>query len=312
MDPFCGTRVLKNAKYLQSREVAFFSEIEPIDGFASIVSFEILARLDRIEPREVKIRQLADALSKRRPPRAGAEVSGPLFSGTLRFVRTTFLSGGISLAVPDPDFDVAMGYAGLAVAPLSAYASQYGPNKLAVASAPVPFSATVTGGRYNDSILSGWADQIAKANGFGADSCLVFLNPQGVVNSDADATQGVLGYHNISASGVPYAFVNVMGAGLTLDDRNDVYAVALSHEIAEMTVDPRADGRNPEVADGCAGNCAVDYRNYFDSSGSWLGASPTPGYRFFTDGVATPSSVAQCPAPKSSCCYPPPVVAQSG
>jgi hypothetical protein len=109
----------------------------------------------------------------------------------------------------------------------------------------------VTNGKYNDSILSGWVDQLAKANGLGADSCPMFLNPQGVVNTDADPAQGVGGYHNISSSGVPYAFVNVMGHGLTVDDRQDVYAVALSHEIAEMTVDPKANGSNPEVSDPC-------------------------------------------------------------
>jgi hypothetical protein len=33
---------------------------------------------------------------------------------------------------------------------------------------------------------------------------------------------------------------------------------------------------------------------------------PALGYYFFTDGNATPASVAQCPAPVSSCTYPPP------
>ncbi len=306
MASLCATRLLKNAKFLQRLEVGYFPKFEPVDGFASLLPAEILGRLERIPPEKIENRHLAAIVSKQRPPRAEAKLGVPLFSGTLRFVQTTFSSGGTDFAVPDADFRVAMRYAALAVVPISAYASQYGPNSLAVAGGTIPFTAMVNGGRYNDSILSGWVDQLAKSNGLGPDSCLVFLNPQGVVNTDADATKGVLGYHNMSSSGVPYAFVNVMGTELTVDDARDVYALALSHEIAEMAGDPRADGSNNEICDSCAGNCNVDHRNYFDSRGDWLGGSATPGYAFFVDGIATPASVAQCPAPESSCSYPPP------
>ncbi len=305
-DRACSTRLLKNARFLQRLEVGYFPKFEPIDGFASLVPAEILGRLERIPAEKIEIKLLAEIVSTHRPPRAAAKLASPLFSGTLRFVQATFTSGSSGFAVPDSDLKVAMQYAGLAVAPISEYASQYGPNKLAVASSTISFQASVTGGKYNDSVLSGWVDQIAKSNGLGPDSCLVFLNPQGVVNTDANATRGVLGYHNISSSGVPYAFVNVMGTGLTLDDAQDVYAVALSHEIAEMTVDPQANGGNPEVSDACAGNCSVDHRNYFDSNGNWLGGSPASGYQFFIDGISKPADVAQCPAPPSSCIYPPP------
>ncbi len=302
----CSTRLLKNARFLQRLEVGYFPKFEPIDGFASLVPAEILGRLEKIPAEKIEIKLLAEIVSTHRPPKTTAKLASPLFSGSLRFVQATFTSGGTSFAVTDADLKIAMQYASLAVVPISEYASQYGPNRLAIASSTISFQASVTGGKYNDSVLSGWVDQIAKANGLGSDSCLVFLNPQGVVNTDADATQGVLGYHNLSSSGVPYAFVNVMGIGLTVDDKQDVYAVALSHEIAEMTGDPRADGSNPELCDSCAGNCSVDYRNYFDSKGNWLGGSATPGYAFFIDGIATPASVAQCPAAKSSCSYPPP------
>lgn len=306
MDHLCSTRLLKNARFLQSPDVAFLPQAEPLDGFQSLVPFPVLSRLERIPREEIRVERLARALSKTGPPPAQAKVATPLFSGTLRFVRAEFTSSGASFVVPDADLAVALKYAGAAAVPISEYCSQYGHNRLSVADATLPFQAALTNAKYNDSILSGWVDQLSRANGFGSDSCLVLLNPLGVVNTDADATQGVLGYHSVTASGVPYAFVNVMGKGLRVDDKRDLYALALSHEIAEMTVDPEANGSNPEVCDECAGNCSVDYRNYFGSDGGWLGASPSPGYYFFVDGIATPASVTQCPAPADSCAYPPP------
>ena len=302
----CATRLLKNARFLQSPEVSYFPAAEPLEGFQSLIPAQVLMRLERVPLEEIKIEQLARALSRARPPKAGPKLSGPLFSGTLRFVATTFESEGASFAVPGADLKVATDYTNLAAPLVSAYCSQYGPNRLAVAGSSIPFKASVNGGKYNDSMLSGWVDQIASANGLGSDSCLVFLSPQGVVNTDADATQGVLGYHSISSSGVTYSFVNVMGKGLTVRDEQGLYALALSHEIAEMTVDPKADGSNPECCDPCAGNCNVNYANYFDSGGNWLGGVATRAYQLFIDGIATPSTVALCPAPASSCSYPPP------
>ena len=311
MSRTCHSRLLKNARFLQSPDVSFFPRAEPPDGFPSLVPAGVLRRLERISPAELGAGLLSSALARRRPPTPRAKAAAPLFSGTLRFVQATFISSAKEFSVPAQDLAVALQYAGVAARPISEYCSQYGPNSLAVASATTPFRATVSNAKYNDSALSGWVDQIAKSDGLGPDSCLVFLNPQGVVNADADATQGVLGYHSLSSSGVPYAFVNVMGRGLILADGQDFYALALSHEIAEMAVDPQANGSNPEVCDECAGNCNVDFRNYFAQDGSWLGGSASPGYSFFTDGVATPASVAQCPAPVSACTYPPPKQARS-
>jgi len=95
------------------------------------------------------------------------------------------------------------------------------------------------------------------------------------------------------------------GTGLTVDDKADVYADALSHEIAEMVVDPAADLSNPETNDPCSGNCGVGYRNYFDLLGNYLGGSPVQGYGFWTNGVATPATVSSCPSPQSGCVYDP-------
>jgi hypothetical protein len=302
----CSTRALKNAKFLQAHGLELFPPDEPLDGFASLVPMELLRQLERIPIEEIDVEELANAISRNRPASGRAHAVAPLFSGTLRFVNTTFKSAGTDFVVPAADLQTALKYTSLAVGPISEYASQYGPNSLSFSSGLIPFNVSLQAGKYNDSMLAGWADQLAKANSLSGNSCLVFLNPQGVVNTDADVTQGILGYHNISPSGIPYAFVNVMGTGLTVRDERDLYASALSHETSELTVDPAANGSNPEVSDACSGNCSVSFRNYFDESGNWMGGNPIQGYAFFTAGIATPATVAQCPAPVSSCSYPPP------
>ncbi|HEV2166696.1 MAG TPA: hypothetical protein VGS23_06975, partial [Thermoplasmata archaeon] len=144
------------------------------------------------------------------------------------------------------------------------------------------------------------------------DAAILVLNPPGVVNRDAKETGGVgvIGYHGMAS--VPYSFVNLLGSGFTLDDRSDLFAEAVSHEIAEMTVDPRADDSNPEVCDGCGGNCRGQsaYRVYFDELGRYLGSStsfpPALAYAFFLSAIAPPSFASDCPAPEAGCAYPPP------
>ncbi|HZY93038.1 MAG TPA: hypothetical protein VFG07_09760, partial [Thermoplasmata archaeon] len=111
---------------------------------------------------------------------------------------------------------------------------------------------------------------------------------------------------------VPYAFVNLLGSGFTLDDAAEAYAEAVSHEIAEMTVDPAADDSNPEVCDGCGTNClgSAAHRAYFDGSGNYLGGStafpPAFPFAFFLSSIAQPAVSADCPAPASGCDYAPP------
>jgi hypothetical protein len=232
-------------------------------------------------------------------PQARTFQRAQLFSGTLHFVSVTFAGG---LKVPDADLATAIEYAVLSAPVISAYCSQYGPNTLKVETTPIPFA--FNGTSYNDAQLQGWVSTIAKARNIPTTDALVFLSPQGATNMNAPISQGVLGYHGINGTH-PYSFVNVLGTGFTIDDRADLYAVALSHEIAEMTVDPAADLSNAEACDSCAGNCSVDFRNYFDANGSWLGQNPT-SYTFLTEGICKPASVSACPAPQSACTYKPP------
>ena len=145
MNRLCSTRLLKNARFMQAPEIAFFPPVEPLEGFPSLVSAEVLGKLERIPIEGIRIEELAKVLSKRRPPQAGPKLAGALFSGTLRFVKATFASGGGSFEVPDADLMTTMAYTRLAAGPISAYCSQYGPNKVAVDNAAIPFNATVNG-----------------------------------------------------------------------------------------------------------------------------------------------------------------------
>jgi hypothetical protein len=228
--------------------------------------------------------------------------------GTVHVVAVTFKNTGGADAGVDPlDVDTALTYLTLAAPQVSAYCSQYGVPAISVDATLLPFVADLGGSStYTDAQLQGWVNQIVQEQGFGPDDALVFFNPpSGVENSDAPVSLGVLGYHGAAPN--PYSFINVLGSGFTVDDQADVYAVALSHEIAEMTVDPAADNSKPEVCDPCAGNCNVDYRNYFDANSNWIQGSPAPtaGYAFFVEGIATPATVGSCPAPYSGCIYSP-------
>ena len=98
------------------------------------------------------------------------------------------------------------------------------------------------------------------------------------------------GYH--SKANIPYIVAGVT-TGLTLADIADVYAMVVSHEAAEMVVDPNVDGNNPEVCDPCDINCSNLTRCYFDAADNFLGVnqnSPPGGFAFtyYTCAVVKP------------------------
>ena len=306
----CGTRAMKNARHLQANAPHILPKAEPPEGFGSRVPRELLARLHTpVAARDLdRVPGLAAALARTPVPRPRVAAAAPLFSGTLVFAAVTFRTSGGTVAVPAADLAVATDFARLAAVPIADYATQYGPNGLAVAAKAVPFAASVPSGRYNDQILQGWVNSIVAANKLPANTCIVLLNPQGVVNTDADPSQGVGGYHGFA--NVPYCFVNVSGTGLTVKDEANVYALALSHEIAEMDVDPRADLGNPEICDGCGPNCQQVWIDYFNNAGGYVQtvqAFPPPfDYAFFINAIVRPASATMCPAPGAACNYAPP------
>ena len=219
-----------------------------------------------------------------------------LFNGQIHFVKIIFPN----LTVSDADVQTGIKYATLASKPIQQYCSQYGPNSVTVD--PLVYYFTAPNSNFSDANLQAWIEMLSST--FPNSDAIAVLNPPGANNTDAPLSQGVLGYHGNTGQH-PYLMVNMEGTGLTVDDRADVYADALSHEIAELVVDPAADESNPEVCDPCAGNCGVDYRNYFDVQGNYLGGSPVQGYGFWTNGIATPRTVKSCPSPAQACVYDP-------
>lgn len=245
-------------------------------------------------------------------PRAVAPIHAPLFQGTLYLGNLVFADAGGPWSMSPADIQVVQDYLQKIAAPVAAYASQYGTTQLAVGSPLPPLSVTVTKRQYSDQQLQGWVNMLAQTNKLPASAAILVLNPPGVVNTDAKESGGVgvLGYHGRAA--VPYCFVNALGTGFVSGDAPDIYAEAVSHELAEMTVDPLADGSNPEVCDGCGTNCQGQsaYRAYFDVTGKYLGSGtsfpPAFSYAFFVSAVAKPAAASDCPAPASACAYGPP------
>lgn len=310
MTHVCATRAIKNARHLQANAPQIIPRTEPQEGFGSRVPRELLAKLHTPVPKAEldRVPGLSAALAKTPIARPRNAASAPLFNGTLVFASIDFTTRKGSVSIGPGDLATAMDFARLASVPISKYATQYGPNQVVVGDAAVPFTANLHGGTYNDQTVQGWVNSIVKAGGLPASACVVILNPPGATNTDADPSQGVGGYHGMA--NVPYCFVNVMGSGLTVKDEANVYALALSHEIAEMVVDPRADLGNPEVADPCGPNCQTVWIDYFNNASGYIQttqAFPPPfDYAFFINAIVKPASASLCPAPAGACNYAPP------
>lgn len=311
MPRICVTRALKNAKYIQLQAPHIIPAEEPAEGFASLVPLDILRRFHNLSEEDlVGYPDLQKLVAAARPPTPRAAPLDALFAGTIFFAQVTFDVGGPApISVSAADMGTAVQFLTRASVPIAAYASQYGPNSLTVSQSVLQFSAKAPNASYNDSMLQGWVNNIASQNNLPSSSCVVVLNPQGVTNTDGNINTGTLGYHG--KANIPYCFVNVFGQGLTIADAQDFYAWQLSHEVAEMTVDPNVDGNNPEVCDGCGPNCPPDWRNFFAGSNNAYVQTvdafpPAFAFDFFINSIAQQSSVSQCPAPQSACAYAPP------
>jgi hypothetical protein len=309
---------LKNAKFIRATATGVIPAEEPIEGFHSIVPFEVLNSFGRMSEADLTgFPQLLDAWRQLRQPRP-ALFGDPPFKGTLHFVQLTFFfTGGGSTTINRGDVATAIEYATLAAPVISAYCQQYGSNSLEVSPEIIQGGITLTRPVYNDDKVQEIVNDImAQNHQLDADStCIVLINPPGMTNTDGALSDGVGGYHD--KANAPYCFVNVQGVGpLTVDDRAGVYADTLSHEIAEMTCDPDASIFNHEVCDACASNCHNDWQNYFidpapSLANSYLlsskGIPPGLTYTYYIASVAQRKHADDCPAPQNACAYPPPM-----
>ncbi len=287
--------------------------VEPPEGFECVIPFDVLSRLHLPSGRSADHAgaRLSKLLENIEFPAMTGKAPDPLFDGTMYFVRIQFTiknQNNTVISVSAADVATAVSYATLAVAPISQYAAQYGPNSVAIDPGVLSFSVTLPNASYNDSQLQGWVNTIAAS--LPKDSCVVVLNPEGLVNTDGDRSKGIGGYH--SRANVPYIFANLYGANLTVADPAGVYAQILSHEIAETVVDP-SDG-NPEVCDACAGNCNNVVLSFFDANGKYIansvGSAPAT-YSFFINAIVKPGTTGAdgCALtnPGGACNYAPPL-----
>jgi hypothetical protein len=306
----CYTRALKNARFLRESAPEIFTKDPDAEGFGTGVPLEILRGLHRISPDSPVLNRhkaVTEVLRTQRPPVPGPPARDALFSGTVHFAQLTFSqdSGG-DLLVPTADMNQIVQYAQHAAVPISKYAAQYGPNTLAIS--PTLLSKTVipSGILFSDSDMQVWVNELANSNGFGSDHCIFVPVPPGISAPQVSENSG---YHN--KADIPYIVAGV-STGLTLADHADVYAMVVSHEVAEMVVDPNFDSNNPEVCDPCDSNCHNLTRCYFDASDNFLGSNqdtPPDGFAFtyYTCAVVKPAGAGGCnpPPPAADCQYAP-------
>lgn len=303
-----ATRALKNARHLQKEAPNVIPTVEPPEGFGSLIPLKVLAQLHKPDGRATADLdpKLAKELQDVVFPKVSNASGDPLFKGTLHFVQIQFaVQNQGNLAVSAADISVAIDYSTAASPAISAYARQYGANSLTVSQSISAYNVNLPSASYNDGQLQSWVDQVAA--GLGNDACVVVLNPQGMTNKSGDRAAGIGGYHGLAS--VPYIFVNLFGANLTVADEQFAYAQILSHEIAEMVVDPRVDGKNPEVCDGCGPNCQSVFLDYFGNGGyikSTQAWPPNFAYNFYINAIVRPASATACPAPANACDYGPP------
>ena len=147
----------------------------------------------------------------------------------------------------DADLTTAIQYMTLAAPAVSAYCSLYGANRIHVSPTILQHGTVeVTNGSYNDDTLHNIVNDIVRQNNLPHDSsCIIVINPVGVVNTDEN---NEFGYHD--KADAPYCFINPVSFPFTIDDRANSYAGTLTHEVAEMVCDPDVPIFHTEVCDG--------------------------------------------------------------
>jgi hypothetical protein len=304
----CFTRALKNARHLQAADPQRFATDPGAQGFGTGIPIELLSSLHRLQadsPVLSRHPMVADFLRQNPLPLPDTTARGPLFSGTVYFAQITFQTPSRNLVIPDVDMNMIVEYARRAAVPISEYAAQYGGNSVSISPDVIAFSVNLPNASFTDGDLRAWVNT-ASQNQPAPESSIFVVVPPGIT---ASGVGGNAGYHGLAD--IPYMVAGVFAQNLTLQDVPDVYAMVVSHELAEMVVDPSANGQNPEVCDPCDVNCTNLTRFYFDDSDDFLGvnqASPPGGFAFsyYICSVVKPEGASNCPAPAVDCQYQPP------
>jgi hypothetical protein len=332
METSCMTRAVKVLKYLRRTVPKTIprSSLDALEKLHPTVlsSLHTASDWDHV----TQDATLKDWLRTHAIPAPQATVSGPLFQGTLVFSRIIFarvnqLDFSMSLA----DTQTAVSYATLAVVPIQRYASQYGPSSVTVSQTVIPFTANLNGNSFIESELEGWVEQIAqiaRSNNV-INPCVVILHDRSLPATPI-YTGHTNAYHSNTSDGTPFCYCLVFGQNLNVADNNHnfpnrpndkVYAHILSHEIAEMVVDPLGSSGNPEVCDACAGNCNNIQFDLFDQNGAFIGGTTdtilVTGFSFFINSIVSPGvydPATQCVIlggnGSTACIYPPPQIWQ--
>jgi hypothetical protein len=304
----CATRALKNARFLHSSAPHQFAAPESAEAFGSSIPIEVLARLHRLRPEsgEVAAHPVLAAFMRGTPvPAPGTTVRKPLFAGTLHFAQLTFHTPRGTFVIPPADMSTMIAYTRLAIGTIVDYASQYGACSASVSPDILTHRVRLGGTSYTDGDLKRWTHELSAANDLPANAAILIPSPRGVRAHGVGPNSG---YHAMAA--IPYSVFGVQATGLTVEDRTDSFAMVVSHEIAELIVDPAADHENPEVCDPCDVNCGKRlHRAYFGTGGTYLGTTQSlpPPYEFayYVCAVVKPAGASHCPASTTNCVYAP-------
>jgi Repeat of unknown function (DUF346) len=330
MHPLCATRAVKVLKYLHRTvpQTISRSSLHALEKLPSglLAGLHTVSDWDKV----TEDAQLKSWLANNAIPSPQTNVSGPLFHGNLVFAQVSFAAPGLAPSgISAADTQTAIDYATLAVVPIQRYASQYGPNSVSVWPVAIPYTARVQGGAFSRDDFEGWVDDIAqfmRSQQVG-NPCIVIMHNRSLPNSPS-FTNERNSHHCSTSNGTPYCYSLVFDENLSIADNNHtvngkanekVYAHNLSHEIAEMVVDPLAGEGNPEVCDACSTNCnSFSLFELFDQNGFYIGGTAdtasASGFAFFINSIVR-SDVALNPADgcivgggtvQSACIYPPP------
>ena len=249
MDPLCATRAVKVLKYLHRTvpKTVARSSLDALEKQPASLLAGLHTESDWNNVTEDP--QLKSWLANNPIPSAKAEVSGPLFRGTLVFAQVSFAAPGLAPSgISAADTETAINYATLAVVAIQRYASQYGPNSVSVWPVAIPYTARVQGGAFSLAEFEGWVDDVAQfmRSQQVPDPCIVIMHNRSLPNSPSFTGQRN-SFHSNTGNGTPYCYSLVFGENLSIADNNHrvnnqahekVYAHTLSHEIAETFNDP--------------------------------------------------------------------------